>query len=48
MAERKWTNGSYFGYLYIAFAGLTDNELSDVEKGENCKLRCGMVAPAKR
>ena len=38
MAERKWTNGSYFGYLYIAFAGLTDNELSDVEKGEivNC------------
>ncbi|NQV18331.1 MAG: TerB family tellurite resistance protein [Armatimonadetes bacterium] len=38
MTERKWTNGSYFGYLYIAFAGLTDNELSDVEKGEivNC------------
>ncbi len=38
MTERKWTNGSYFGYLYIAFAGLTDNELSDFEKGEivNC------------
>lgn len=34
MAERKWTQASMLGYIYIAMAGVTDNALDDDEKSK--------------
>jgi uncharacterized tellurite resistance protein B-like protein len=32
MSERNWTKASMLGYIYIAMAGATDDELSEAEK----------------